>query len=234
MVYQLKNEMMKGKAVIMKLFIYGASGAGIEVYDLAYRINNSNAKYSEIILIDDFEDEIDYYGTKRIHFSSCKKVAGEEEMEFIIAVGEPSARKLLADRIADNGYKLTTLIDESAVVSETATIATGCIINAGVIVSSKVRLDENCMVMYQAIIGHDAHVKNNCVICPKATVGGHSIVGERCFLGISSSMKQGVNLGDNVIIGMGSMVFRDVEAENTVIGNPARITKGNSEHKVFI
>ena len=218
----------------MKLFIYGANGAAIEIYDLAYRINMTNNKYSEIILIDDFQDEIEYYGTKRIRFSSCKKVAGEEEMEFIIAVGEPSSRKLLADRIVDNGYKLTTLIDESAIVSETATIAPGCIINAGAIVSSKVCLDENCMVMYQAIIGHDAHVKSNCVICPKATVGGNSIVGERCFFGISSSMKQGVNLGNDVIIGMGSMVFRDVEAKNTVVGNPARITKGNSEHKVFI
>ena len=76
-------------------------------------------------------------------------------------------------------------------------------------------------------------MKSCTVICPKSTVGGNSIVGERCFIGINSSMKQGVNLGDDVIVGMGSMVFNDVEANNTVIGNPARITKGNIEHRVF-
>lgn len=217
----------------MILFIYGASGAGIEIYDLAYRVNTISNRYSEILFIDDFLEETEYYGTRRIHFESCEKVASKEETEFIIAVGEPSARKLLLDRIKSRGYNLATLIDNSAIVSETALISPGCIVNANAIISSNVILDENCLVMYQAIIGHDAHVKSCSVICPKSTVGGNSIVGERCFIGINSSMKQGVNLGDDVIVGMGSMVFNDVEANNTVIGNPARITKGNIEHRVF-
>lgn len=217
----------------MKLFIYGASGAGIEIYDLAYRINKISNRYSEILFIDDFLEETEYYGTRRIHFESCEKVASKEETEFIIAVGEPSARKLLLDRIKSRGYNLATLIDNSAIVSETALISPGCIVNANAIISSNVILDENCLVMFQAIIGHDAHVKSCSVICPKSTVGGNSIVGERCFIGINSSMKQGVNLGDDVIVGMGSMVFKDVESNNTVVGNPARITKGNLEHKVF-
>ena len=217
----------------MILFIYGASGAGIEIYDLAYRVNTISNRYSEILFIDDFLEETEYYGTRRIHFESCEKVASKEETEFIIAVGEPSARKLLLDRIKSRGYNLATLIDNSAIVSETALISPGCIVNANAIISSNVILDENCLVMFQAIIGHDAHVKSSSVICPKSTVGGNSIVGERCFVGINSSMKQGVNLGDDVIVGMGSMVFNDVEANNTVIGNPARITKGNIEHRVF-
>jgi serine acetyltransferase len=33
---------------------------------------------------------------------------------------------------------------------------------------------------------------------------------------------------------MGSMVFRNVENGATVVGNPARVTKGNNEHKVFV
>lgn len=218
----------------MKLFIYGASGAGIEVYDMANRINRKTKKYSEIFLIDDFEEESEYYGTRRIHFSSCSRYMADEEVEFVIAVGEPSARKLLADRIKISGYRLAVLVDSTAIVSETATLSPGCIVAPGAIVSSKVQLDENCMIGYHAIIGHDAHVKRDTIVCPKATVGGKSIVGERCFLGVNSSMKQEVNYGNDVIVGMGAVVFRDVEAGNTVVGNPARITKGNVEHKVFI
>lgn len=217
----------------MQLFIYGASGAGIEVYDLANRINRLTSKYSKIILIDDFKEETMYYGTERIHFSSCPKYMKNEPAEFVIAVGEPSARKILAERISANGYTFATLVDNTAIVSETAKLAPGCIIGAGAIVSSNVQLEENCMVWYHTIIGHDAHVKRDTIICPKATVGGKSTVGEQCFLGLNSSMKEGVNLGDRVIVGMGSMVFKDVEDGNTVIGNPARITKGNIEHKVF-
>ena len=217
----------------MILFIYGASGTGIEIYDSAERRNQIDGKYSEIILIDDFQEETMYYGTKRIHFDSCEKYTGNEEAEFIVAVGEPAARRLLADRIKSKGYKMATLIDKTAIVSPTAIISPGCIIGAGAIISSASTLGENCMILYQAIVGHHAQVGSHTVVCPKSTVGGHSHVGDNCFIGINSSMKQRVNLGKDVIVGMGSMVFRDVADGNTVVGNPARVTKGNAEHKVF-
>ena len=44
----------------MILFIYGASGAGIEIYDLAYRVNSISNRYSEILFIDDFLEETEY------------------------------------------------------------------------------------------------------------------------------------------------------------------------------
>ena len=218
----------------MVLFIYGASGVGIEIYDSVERANRIDYKYSKIILIDDFQEETAYYGTERIHFDSCGKYIVNEDAEFIVAVGEPSARRLLADRIKSKGYKMATLIDKTAIVSQTAKLSQGCIIGAGVIISSEAVMGENCMVLYQAVVGHHANVGEHTVICPKSTVGGHSCVGEGCFIGISSSMKQGVNLGKNVIVGMGSMVFRDVDDGLTVVGNPARVTKGNDEHKVFL
>lgn len=218
----------------MILFIYGTGGAGVEVYDLALRNNKLYNKYSKIYFIDDYSDEGDYYGTKSFHFTSCGKCIGNDTAEFIIAVGEPSARKLLYDRVKSAGYSLATLIDETAVISDTANISEGCIINAYAIVSSEVVIKENCFVMFQSVIGHHAIIENNCVICPKATVGGHSRVGMQSFLGLGSSMIQGANIGDQVIVGMGSMVFRSVENGVTVTGNPARITKGNNEHKVFV
>ena len=83
------------------------------------------------------------------------------------------------------------------------------------------------------VVGHDAHLKENVVVCPMATVGGGSTVRKNTFIGLNSSMKERVNLGNNVFVGMGSMVFRSVEDGDTVLGNHARVTKGNAEHKVF-
>lgn len=217
----------------MKLFIYGAGGKGKEDYDLIMRSKSLRDKYAFIYFIDDFQEEESFYGTQRIRFSSCYKYIENDSVEFVIAVGEPSARKMLWDKVVSNGYTVTTLIDDSAIVSNTAIIEPGCIVEAGAIISSDVVLKENAIVMYNAIVGHDAVVGNNTVICPRANVGGNSIVGEQCFIGISSSIMQKVNVGDRAIIGMGAMAFRDVAQETTVIGNPARVTKGNAEHKVF-
>ena len=216
----------------MILFIYGASGAAIEIYDLAERVNAVSHRYSKIYLIDDFEEETQYYGTDRVHFSSCERIA-KEEFEFVIAVGEPAARAFLLKRIEESGYKLATLVDPSAIVSPTARIAPGCLVNAQSIVSANAIMEENCLLGFHVVVGHDAHLKKNSVVCPMATVGGGSIVGENTFIGLNSSMRERTNLGDNVIVGMGSMVFRSVEDGCTVLGNPARVTKGNDEHRVF-
>lgn len=217
----------------MILFIYGAKGAGNEVYDLVMRTTRLREKYSLIYLIDDFEEEKEYYGTRTIHFESCEKYIESEDAEFVIAVGEPGARKSLFDKVKAKGYSFATLIDETAIISDTAKILQGCIINAYAVVSSEAVLGENCFVMFESIIGHHALIERDCVICPKATVGGHSRIGAQTFLGLGSSMMQGVNIGRQAIVGLGSMVFRDVEDGITVVGNPARQTKGNLEHKVF-
>ncbi len=217
----------------MILFIYGTGGAGVEVYDLAMRVNKIKKYYSEICFIDDFIDETDYYDTKTFHFTSCREYMKNDDAEFIIAVGEPMARRQLLDKVRAEGYSLATLIDETAIISDTAQISAGCIINAQAIVSAEVVLKENCLIMFGAVIGHHASIESNCVVCPKATVGGYSKVGMQTFLGLGSSMMQGVNIGSQAIVGMGSMVFRNVEDGTTVIGNPARVTKGSNEHRVF-
>ena len=217
----------------MILFIYGASGAAIEIYDLAERVNVAAHRYSKIYLLDDFEEETQCYGTERIHFSSCEAVAAEEEFEFVIAVGEPSARAFLLSRIEGKGYKLTTLVDPSAIVSPTAKVMPGCIVDAQSIVSANAVLEKSCFLGFHVVVGHDAHLKENVVVCPMATVGGGSTVRKNTFIGLNSSMKEHVNLGRDVVVGMGSMVFRTVEDGCTVLGNPARVTKGNDEHKVF-
>ena len=72
----------------MILFIYGRNGAGIEVYDLVKRNSKINNRYSNIYFIDDFIGEQDYYDTKTLPFVSCPKYIGDENVEFIIAVGE--------------------------------------------------------------------------------------------------------------------------------------------------
>ena len=58
-------------------------------------------------------------------------------------------------------------------------------------------------------------------------------MGKRVFLGMHATVKEKLIIGDDAIISMSAAVFRDLKPEVTVVGNPARETKGNIEHKVF-
>lgn len=217
----------------MKLFLYGASGAALEVYDMVMRNASLKSRYADVVFIDDFQEEAEFYGTQHIKFTSCEEYMAGENAEFTVAVGEPSVRHLLREKITGAGYRLATLIDEKAIISPSVTIGEGCIINHGAIVSSNVMLAANVFVMFGAIIGHEAEIGEDVTICPRTTVGAHCHMGEQAFVGIGSSIIQGVDVGRQAIIGMGSVVFREVEAGTTVLGNPARVTKGNESHKVF-
>jgi len=52
-------------------------------------------------------------------------------------------------------------------------------------------------------------------------------IGDDCWFGGSVIVLPGVTIGDNVVVGAGAVVTKDVPANCTVGGNPARIIKRN-------
>ena len=215
----------------MILGMYGSSGLGREIYEIASRCNAVSSKWDRIVFIDDFSDEGDYFGTERINFDSLKK--HKNEYECVIAVGEPSSRAKLFQKLLDENIKLTSLFDPTAIVSPTANIGIGTILCEYSTIHTGVELGCNTLIQPFCDIGHDIKVGNHTVLSPFCAPGGGIIFGERVYVGMQSSLKELLTIGDDAIIGMGSVVFRDVPPGATVIGNPARITRGNDEHKVF-
>ncbi len=216
----------------MILGIYGSGGLGREIYEIAIRRNAISSLWNQIVFIDDsFGDGEDYFGTKRIQFDSLK--SHKNEYECVIAVGEPSLREKLYQKLTDEDIKLTCLIDPTATVSPTAKISNGTIICEHSTIHTGVELGHNILIQPCCVIGHDIKVGNHTVLSAFCSPGGQTVFGERVYVGMQASIIELLTIGDDAIVGMGSAVFRDVPAGSTVIGNPARITRGNDDHKVF-
>jgi sugar O-acyltransferase (sialic acid O-acetyltransferase NeuD family) len=215
----------------MILGIYGAGGLGREIYEIAIRRNTVSSIWSEIIFIDDFSDESEYFGTRRINYESLLKI--KKECECIIAVGEPSAREKLYEKLLAFDIKLTFLVDPTAIISPNAKINNGVIVCEYSTIHTGVVLGYNALIQPFCDIGHDTKVGNHTVLSPYCVPGGGTLFGDRVFVGLHTSIKEALIIGDDAVVGMGSVVFRNVPAGATVVGNPARVTKGNDEHKVF-
>lgn len=218
----------------MILLIYGAGSQAKELYDLIMR--NTPEKYKKIFYIDDYREEgTEFYFGETIHGDSISErfKDSKEDLEGIVAVGEPMAREILTRRFEDIGIKLTTLIDKTSIVSPTAVIEEGTIICEYSTIHSNAEIGRGVLIQSFCDIGHDIRIGDFSVVSAGFSPGGGSKFGNRVFIGMNVSVKEKISVGDGAIIGMGSAVFKDVPENSTVIGNPARITKGNDEGKVY-
>lgn len=215
----------------MILGIYGSGGLGREVCEISLRRNAISSLWDKIIFIDDINEEGKFFNTDRVKFETLKE--HKDQIECIVAVGEPSTREKLYNKLLSEKIKVTTLIDPTAIISPTCTIKEGTIVCEYATIHTGVEIGNNVLVQPFCDIGHDIKIGNHSILSPFCAPGGNAIFGDRTYVGMHSTVKERLIIGNDVIIGMGSVVFKDIPDGMTAVGNPARITKGNDAHEVF-
>ena len=211
------------------LAIYGAGGLGSEIYELASRINEKFFYWERIVLLSDRKEDIQY--CEVINLSSL--IDAKDKYECIVAVGEPSSRELLYNKLIQSEVNIAKLVDPTSLISKNAYIGKGSIVCEYSTIHHGVSIGENCLIQPYCCIGHDINIGKHVVISAYSSPGGNAVFEDLVFCGMHSVIKERIKLGRKSIIGMGAVVFHDVGENNVVIGNPARITRGNESGKVF-
>jgi sugar O-acyltransferase (sialic acid O-acetyltransferase NeuD family) len=215
----------------MQLLIYGSGGLGLDLCDIAMKINRLKHTWDRIAFIDDIRKERQHYGIDVLRFREA--LAIKDEAECVIGLGEPFDRMRLYDKCRESGLRFTKLLDPSASISESVEIGDGTVVLAFASITGGARIEENTVIQQMVTIGHGVSIGNHSVLSAKTSLGGEVHIGERTYVGIGCNILERLHIGDDVIVSMGSNVYRDIEDEVIAMGSPARVIRKNEDHRVF-
>ncbi len=213
----------------MILAFYGAGAMGREFKYVA----DNTGEWSEMVFIDDHAVTESLLGCPVVGFHTFRKRYGTESTRFVITIGEPKFRREAFDRMIEAGYHGACLIHPSAFISPDAELGEGAVIGPDVFVGSLARIGRNFYAAMGAAIGHDAVIGDHTRIGAGAFVGGHTVIGENAFIGSGAMLKDRIHIGDFSVVALGSVAFANVEANTTVMGNPARIANEGTQGLLY-
>jgi sugar O-acyltransferase (sialic acid O-acetyltransferase NeuD family) len=148
-----------------------------------------------------------------------------QEIELVNALGSVSDTKFrtnIFNTFKSKGYRFSTIIHPSAIISDTVILGEGVQVMAGAVIQPFVKIDDNTIVNTASSIDHDCHVGKHCHIAPGCVISGGVIVGEGTHIGTGTKIIQNVIIGENTLIGAGSLVLKNVGANKKVYGSPAK------------
>jgi len=142
-----------------------------------------------------------------------------------MGIGTPAVRLKLAEELKERFPHIAwpVLVHPSVKWQRrTMQVGEGVIICAGSIATVSVRFEPFCMVNLSCTIGHEAVIGRGCVLNPTVNISGGVELGSAVLVGTGAQILQYVKIGDGATIGAGAVVNKDVNAETTVVGIPAK------------
>lgn len=185
-------------------------------------------QYSPIYFYDSvntYESSVVFGGYKV--FSSLDELKGltEEEIKFILAVGNPQIRRRLCGMMESAGFRPVTFISPFAMVAPTSAVGLGANIMPFAAIFGCSILGKGTLINSYASIHHDAVIGDFCEISPGARVLGRVRIGNGVQLGTNAIVLPGVTIGHFSIVGAGAVVTGDLPDHCTAVGVPAKIIK---------
>lgn len=154
-----------------------------------------------------------------------KTLASDPSLEVIIAIGDQSIKKSVADQLANYAMAFATLIHPNASVATSAEIGSGAIIASGVILEPNAKIGNHAVVRAGCTVSHDVEIGEYASLSPGVTIAGRARIGNGAVIHTGATVIPRVEIGEDAIVGAGSVVTKDVAPSTFVVGYPARTVR---------
>jgi sugar O-acyltransferase (sialic acid O-acetyltransferase NeuD family) len=143
-----------------------------------------------------------------------------KDVPLIISPDSPRVRQTLANYYSKIGFRFHSLISPLAMISKSAKLGTGVVIQSAVNVSTLVTLGNFVKLNSLSNVMHDSLIGDFVTIAPNAVVLGRVRIFDLAYVGANATILSGLTVGRDSVVGAGSVVTKNVDDETLVVGNP--------------
>jgi sugar O-acyltransferase (sialic acid O-acetyltransferase NeuD family) len=209
-----------------QVVIFGAGGFGREVLQLVRDIEAAGGEWScaGFIVDQGLAAPSEVAGLPVL--GDMGWLVAHPEVHVVVAIGSSAARNRVVRRIrACCANPFAILAHPRAWIGANVQIGPGSVICAGALVTTDIRIAEHVHVNIGCTIGHDAVLADFVTLNPSVNISGNVCLQEGSEVGTGSVVIPGCTVGRWAIVGAGSVVTKQIPADSTVVGAPARVVK---------
>jgi sugar O-acyltransferase (sialic acid O-acetyltransferase NeuD family) len=210
------------------LVVVGAGGFGRETLDVVDAINGAAAEpvWSVLGVLDDAPSEANL---KRLARREVAYLGTVDEFlhrpaaaNYVVGVGSPRARRVIADKCDAAGLAAATLIHPATTLGFDVQVGKGSVICAGARLTTNIRLGRHVHLNPNVTVGHDTTLGEFVSMNPASALSGECVVEADALIGAGGVVLNQLRVGQGSTVGAAACVVRDVPSGVTVKGVPAR------------
>ncbi|WP_269086593.1 NeuD/PglB/VioB family sugar acetyltransferase [Glaesserella parasuis] len=207
--------------------IYGASGCGRSLMPVARDYLAKQGINVDIYFIDDsLNDEVLINNHKAVNYETFKSLDIANKF-ILVAIANSQIREQLVSKILNDNLNLWSVFASNTVIMDSVDVASGAAISPFVTIGSNVKIGKAFHANLYSYVEHDCMIGNFVTFAPSVKCNGNVHIEDHVYIGAGAVIKQGTSdkplvIGKGAVIGMGAVVTKNVPANTTVVGNPAR------------
>ena len=217
-----------------RVAVYGASGCGKGVMPLVRaQLLASEKQPWDLTFVDDSPASTELNGHRVLTYAQWLEQDASSR-EITIAIADGRARETIARRCHRDAVDFLEVRASNVVVMDDVRIGAGAILCPFVTLTSNIRIGEHFHANLYSYVEHDCVIGDFVTFAPGVQCNGNVLIEDHAYIGAGAILRQGrpdspLVIGRGAIVGMGAVVTRNVAPGSTIVGNPARPLRTETE-----